>query len=114
MPKREQRTSADSAQPAQSTRPQTLKTVTLECVHMTTANDLLANHWQLAVLLPGMEQAGCWTRPELLFGVEPPAGIEPATSSLPWNHREPLCEPPFPRSPVTVEAKVSVLSTRTD
>ena len=27
--------------------------------------------------------------------VEPPAGIEPATPSLPWNHREPLCGPPF-------------------
>ena len=26
--------------------------------------------------------------------MEPPAGIEPATPSLPWNHREPLCEPP--------------------
>ena len=26
--------------------------------------------------------------------VEPPAGIEPATPSLPWNHREPLCGPP--------------------
>jgi hypothetical protein len=25
--------------------------------------------------------------------VEPPAGIEPATPSLPWNHREPLCGP---------------------
>ncbi len=24
-----------------------------------------------------------------------PAGIEPATSSLPWNHREPLCGRPF-------------------
>jgi hypothetical protein len=31
------------------------------------------------------------------FCVEPPAGIEPATPSLPWNHREPLCEPPFPQ-----------------
>ena len=29
--------------------------------------------------------------------VEPPAGIEPATPSLPWNHQEPLCEPPFPQ-----------------
>jgi hypothetical protein len=27
--------------------------------------------------------------------VEPPAGIEPATPSLPWNHQEPLCGPPF-------------------
>jgi hypothetical protein len=27
--------------------------------------------------------------------VEPSAGIEPATPSLPWNHREPLCGPPF-------------------
>src|SRR6266545_194561 len=33
----------------------------------------------------------CW------FGVEPPAGIEPATPSLPWNHQEPLCGPPFPQ-----------------
>jgi hypothetical protein len=31
------------------------------------------------------------------LGVEPPAGIEPATPSLPWNHQEPLCEPPFPQ-----------------
>jgi hypothetical protein len=31
------------------------------------------------------------------MGVEPPAGIEPATPSLPWNHQEPLCEPPFPQ-----------------
>src|SRR5215203_5637768 len=28
---------------------------------------------------------------------EPPAGIEPATLSLPWNHQEPLCGPPFPQ-----------------
>jgi hypothetical protein len=32
-----------------------------------------------------------------LFGVEPPAGIEPATPSLPWNYREPLCGPPLPQ-----------------
>jgi hypothetical protein len=25
-----------------------------------------------------------------------PAGIEPATPSLPWNHQEPLCGTPFP------------------
>src|SRR4029450_2027397 len=32
--------------------------------------------------------------------VEPPAGIEPATPSLPWNHRKPLVEPPSsPRAP---------------
>jgi hypothetical protein len=31
----------------------------------------------------------CW------FVMEPPAGIEPATPSLPWNHQEPLCEPLF-------------------
>src|SRR5918996_3895721 len=31
------------------------------------------------------------------FVVEPPAGIEPATPSLPWNHQEPLCGPPFPQ-----------------
>jgi hypothetical protein len=35
---------------------------------------------------PGL---GCW------FGVEPPAGIEPATPSLPWNYQEPLCRTPF-------------------
>jgi hypothetical protein len=31
-----------------------------------------------------MQKAGHKTRPELLVGVEPPAGIEPATPSLPW------------------------------
>jgi len=31
------------------------------------------------------------------LGVEPPAGIEPATPSLPWNHQEPLCGTPFPQ-----------------
>jgi hypothetical protein len=56
----------------------------------------LANLWQTAVggsrsrdrpgARPGL---ACW------FVVEPPAGIEPATPSLPWNHREPLCGPPF-------------------
>jgi hypothetical protein len=35
--------------------------------------------------------------PLVSLGVEPPAGIEPATPSLPWNHQEPLCEPPFPQ-----------------
>jgi hypothetical protein len=29
--------------------------------------------------------------PLVSLGMEPPAGIEPATPSLPWNHREPLC-----------------------
>src|SRR5215216_85002 len=39
--------------------------------------------------------------------VEPPAGIEPATPSLPCNHQEPLCGPPVsPRSRPTVRAKV--------
>jgi hypothetical protein len=44
-----------------------------------------------------------WNRPGVIPGlacgvvVEPPAGIEPATPSLPWNHREPLCEPPYPQ-----------------
>jgi len=51
-----------------------LKTVTPERVRTTTASDLLANRWQLAVLLPpGMRQAGCWTRPVLLvWGGAPP------------------------------------------
>jgi hypothetical protein len=44
-----------------------------------------------------MRQAGCWTRPELVRCGEPPGGIEPPTPSLPWNHREPLCAPPFPQ-----------------
>src|SRR5829696_2987742 len=36
-------------------------------VRATTFGDLLANHWQTAVQSPpGMQQAGCWTRPELL------------------------------------------------
>ena len=43
----------------------------------------------------GMEQAGCWTRPVLLVWGGAPAGIEPATPSLPWNHQEPLCGSPF-------------------
>jgi len=29
--------------------------------------------------------------------IEPPAGIEPATLSLPWNHQEPLYGTPFPQ-----------------
>jgi hypothetical protein len=44
-----------------------LKTVTPERARSTAVSDLLANRWQLAVLLPpGMEEAGCWTPPELL------------------------------------------------
>jgi hypothetical protein len=35
-----------------------------------------------------------------------PPGIEPATPSLPWNHQEPLCGPPFPSSRSTVEPNV--------
>jgi hypothetical protein len=35
--------------------------------------------------------------PMVIGLVEPPAGIEPATPSLPWNHQEPLCGPPFPQ-----------------
>jgi hypothetical protein len=44
-----------------------------------------------------MEEAGCWTRPDLRFLCGAPAGIEPATPSLPWNHQEPLCGSPFPQ-----------------
>ena len=37
-----------------------------------------------------------WPAFPLVIGlVEPPAGIEPATPSLPWNHQEPLCGLPF-------------------
>ena len=53
-------------------------------VRTTTVGDLLANRWQTAVRsAPGTEEAGCWTGPGLLVWVEPPAGIEPATPSLP-------------------------------
>ena len=51
----------------------------------------------------GWKRSGTWKRPGIRpglacwFGVEPPAGIEPATPSLPWNHQEPLCGPPFPQ-----------------
>jgi len=38
--------------------------------------------------------------------VQPPAGIEPATPSLPWNHQEPLCGPPFPQVTLDRQAKV--------
>ena len=39
-----------------------------------------------------------WPAFALVIGlVEPPAGIEPATPSLPWNHQEPLCGTPFPQ-----------------
>jgi hypothetical protein len=44
-----------------------LKTVSRERVRATTPSDLLANRWQMAARSPpGMRQAGCWTRPELL------------------------------------------------
>jgi hypothetical protein len=48
-----------------------------------------------------MNEAGYKTRPELLVCGGTPAGIEPATPSLPWNHQEPLCGPPF--SQVTLD-----------
>jgi hypothetical protein len=54
----------------------------------------LANAGSLLSGMPGLGTGpglACW------FVVEPPAGIEPATPSLPWNHREPLCGPPFPQ-----------------
>ena len=59
--------------------------------------------------LSGMRQAGYRTLPDLPFLGGVPAGIEPATPSLPWNHREPatpslpwnhrepLCGPPYPQ-----------------
>jgi hypothetical protein len=44
----------------------------------------LANLWQTAVAgPPGIQQAGHVPRLSCWFGVEPPAGIEPATPSLP-------------------------------
>ena len=33
-------------------------------------------------------------------------GWPQAMSHLPWNHQEPLCEPPFPQVTPTVGAKV--------
>jgi hypothetical protein len=45
----------------------------------------LANLWQTAVAgPPGTQQAGHVPRLSCWFVVEPPAGIEPATPSLPW------------------------------
>ena len=60
-----------------------LKTVTPERVHTTTVGDLLANRWQLAVQgAPGIEEAGCWTRP-----VASPEEEEPLVASdLPADH----------------------------
>jgi hypothetical protein len=69
-----------------------LKTVTPERVH----RPLLVICWQIAgnwrfFFLRGCDRPGagpglgCW------FGVEPPAGIEPATPSLPWIGSEALC-----------------------
>jgi hypothetical protein len=67
-------------------------------------SDLLANLWQTAPRrAPSMRQAGCWTRPDLGCWCGAPAGIEPATPSLPWNHQEPLCAPSFPQ--VTLDRK---------
>jgi hypothetical protein len=44
----------------------------------------------LPYVRPGMAPGlGCW------FVVEPPAGIEPATPSLPWIGGSPPCYPPF-------------------
>jgi hypothetical protein len=46
----------------------------------------------------GVTRDDCRPTSGLVIGlVEPPAGIEPATPSLPWNHQEPLCGPPFPQ-----------------
>jgi hypothetical protein len=38
----------------------------------------------------------------------PPAGIEPATLSLPWNHQEPLCGTPFPQLTSQGSVKVAI------
>ena len=58
----------------------------------------LANLWQMAVgSAPGMEEAGYKTRPVLVVCGGAPAGVEPATPSLPWILRPPLCEPAFPQ-----------------
>jgi hypothetical protein len=43
----------------------------------------------------GSERSNRPAVPLVSLCVEPPAGIEPATPSLPWNHREPLCATPF-------------------
>src|SRR5919106_1826540 len=61
-----------------------LKKVAPERAPATTVSDLLANRWQTAVrVAPGIRQAGYWTRPGLLVCGGAPAGIEPATPSLP-------------------------------
>ena len=44
-----------------------LKMVTSERVQTNTVSDLLTNRWQMASRgSPSIEQAGCWTRPDLL------------------------------------------------
>jgi hypothetical protein len=40
-----------------------------------------------------MQEAGYKTQPDLWFLVEPPAGIEPATPSLPWIGSQAPCYP---------------------
>jgi hypothetical protein len=58
----------------------------------------LANLWQAAVEgAQPCDRPGAGPSLTCGFYVEPPAGIEPATPSLPWNHQEPLCEPLFPQ-----------------
>jgi hypothetical protein len=58
----------------------------------------MARRWHAGPESPSLpiRQAGHRTRPGLpLSWWSPPAGIEPATPSLPWNHQEPLFEPPL-------------------
>jgi len=61
-----------------------------------TLSDLLAIRWQTAVQSrPGMREAGVGPGLSCWFGVEPPAGIEPATPSLPWIGHSAPCSLAF-------------------
>jgi hypothetical protein len=51
----------------------------------------LANSGKRGCRLWAPRQVGCWTLPELLVWGGAPAGIEPATPSLPWIGGAPPC-----------------------
>jgi hypothetical protein len=63
----------------------------------------LADQRAASSALAAVQQPAEQAMPRLFAGG---TRVEPMTSSLPWNHREPLCGPPFPQLRPTVDAKV--------